>query len=136
MINRRDFLRLTSAGAFGLLAGGIQFGETPSRASAGDAFTPDIDLTLRAAPTETAILPGAPSQVWSFTGELIRGRAESLQTVPDSYLGPTIRVRRGDKVRIHFTNDLPQESIVHWHNLEHEDMGMMRNYYVRASKLT
>ncbi len=117
MINRRDFLRLTGAGTLGLLAGEMRFGETPARASSVDTFTPDLELALRAAPTEAAILPGAPSQVWSFTGDLIRGPAETLQPVPDSYLGPTIRVARGAKVRIHFTNDLPQESIVHWHGL-------------------
>ena len=97
--------------------GGLRFDKASAWASGHAAFTPDIELALRAAPGETAILPGAPSRVWSFTGELIRGRAETLQTVPESYLGPTIRVRRGEKVRIHFTNDLPQESIVHWHGL-------------------
>ncbi len=117
MIDRRDFLRLAGAGALGLLAGTMRFNAIPARASATDVFTPDVELSLRAAPSETAILPGAPSKVWSFTAERIQGRADALQPVPDSYLGPTIRVRRGEKVRIHFTNDLPQESIVHWHGL-------------------
>ncbi len=63
------------------------------------------------------------------------------------WLGPIFRVHRGQRVRIRFKNLIPQESIVHWmvimrfadhkglylyhcHNLEHEDLGMMRNYLV------
>jgi FtsP/CotA-like multicopper oxidase with cupredoxin domain len=117
MINRRDFIRLTGAGAFGLLAGGVGPLLNKARADANDDFQPDVELALRAAPSEQAILPGAPSQVWSFRGELIRGPVEALQPMADSYLGPTIRMRRGQKVRVHFTNDLPQESIIHWHGL-------------------
>jgi FtsP/CotA-like multicopper oxidase with cupredoxin domain len=37
--------------------------------------------------------------------------------VPGSYLGPTIRVRTGQKVRVRFTNELPEPTIVHWHGL-------------------
>ncbi|MDJ0875196.1 MAG: multicopper oxidase domain-containing protein [Desulfobacterales bacterium] len=117
MINRRDFLRFTGTGALTMLAGGAFTGVRSAWASEEQAFRPDVELSLRAAPTEAAILPGAPSQVWSFRGDLIKGPAGALQPMPASYLGPTIRVRRGQKVRIHFINDLPQESIVHWHGL-------------------
>ncbi len=117
MINRREFLRLTGTGALAMLAGGAFHGGRSVLASEEKAFRPDVELALRAAPAEAAILPGAPTQVWSFHGDLIRGPTATLQPIPDSYLGPTIRVRRGQKVRIHFTNDLPQESIVHWHGL-------------------
>lgn len=34
------------------------------------------------------------------------------------YLGPLIRVRRGDEVKIHVDNQLDQETTVHWHGLE------------------
>jgi FtsP/CotA-like multicopper oxidase with cupredoxin domain len=36
----------------------------------------------------------------------------------DSYLGPTLRFRRGQRVRIRFANGLPEPSIVHWHGLD------------------
>ncbi len=45
--------------------------------------------------------------------------------MPDSYLEPTIRVRRGQKIRIHFHNDLPQESIIHWHGLQFKVLGRL-----------
>ncbi|MER9326840.1 DUF4396 domain-containing protein [Mesorhizobium sp. M0488] len=31
--------------------------------------------------------------------------------------GPRIRIRQGDKVRINVTNDLPEETTVHWHGM-------------------
>ncbi|MBC8509689.1 MAG: multicopper oxidase domain-containing protein, partial [Chloroflexi bacterium] len=40
-----------------------------------------------------------------------------LQVIPNSYLGPIIRVQSGQKVRIQFTNDLSEPSIIHWHGL-------------------
>jgi FtsP/CotA-like multicopper oxidase with cupredoxin domain len=81
------------------------------------SFTPDLELALRAAPGDVQILPGAQTHVWSFAGRVVKGPPESLQTVPGSYLGPTIRVRTGQKVRIRFTNELPEPTIVHWHGL-------------------
>ncbi len=33
------------------------------------------------------------------------------------YLGPAIRVRRGDKVVAHVTNSLPENTTLHWHGL-------------------
>ncbi|MGD9194185.1 MAG: multicopper oxidase domain-containing protein, partial [Desulfobacterales bacterium] len=32
-------------------------------------------------------------------------------------LGPIIRVRKNQKIRIHFKNNLPDRSIIHWHGL-------------------
>ncbi len=32
-------------------------------------------------------------------------------------MGPIIRVAKGQKVRISFKNNLPKESIVHWHGM-------------------
>jgi suppressor of ftsI len=35
-----------------------------------------------------------------------------------SILGPTLRVNTGDNVRFHITNDLDEETTVHWHGME------------------
>ena len=40
-----------------------------------------------------------------------------MVALPGSYLGPILRVRQGQRVRVRFTNDLPEPSIVHWHGL-------------------
>ena len=82
-------------------------------------FIPDIEINLKAAPTTVPILPGQTTQVWSYAAQLVKGDPNSLQTIPDSYLGPIIRVRKGQRVRVNFQNNLPQgqASIVHWHGL-------------------
>jgi len=82
------------------------------------AFVPDVEIALTAAPAELVILPGAPTEVWRFTGRVLKGPANSLQAIPNSYLGPTIRLARGQNVRIRFSNRLPDPSIVHWHGLD------------------
>lgn len=82
------------------------------------AGAPDVELTLTATPAEQALLPGAPTRVWRFTGAVVKGPASSLQPIPNSFLGPVIRLTRGQRVRIRFLNKLPEASIVHWHGLD------------------
>ncbi|MBL8208220.1 MAG: multicopper oxidase domain-containing protein, partial [Blastocatellia bacterium] len=38
-------------------------------------------------------------------------------TPPSTYLGPIIRVRKGQRIRIQFTNQLPEATVMHWHGL-------------------
>jgi FtsP/CotA-like multicopper oxidase with cupredoxin domain len=97
----------TVAGATGRLS----FAQSPS-------FNPDVELALRAGPGDARILPGAATRVWRFTGEVLKGPPQSLQAIPDSYLGPILRLRKGQKVRIRFANALPEPSIVHWHGMD------------------
>ena len=80
-------------------------------------FIPDVEIALKAVRRQTPILPGKPTEVWTYEGELIKGEPANLQHLQDSYLGPLIRVRKGQKVRVRFTHDLPEPSIVHWHGL-------------------
>ena len=119
MMDRRGFLAGLGAGALGMLAGGWTALARPLWAADKSAavFEPDLELMLRAGVDETQILPGAPTRVWRFTGDLIRGAPRALQAPPLGYLGPTLRVKKGQKVRLHFVNDLPQESIIHWHGM-------------------
>ena len=91
------------------------------QASASAGFVPDVDLVLTAAPGEARLLAGAPTRVWRFAGRLLKGPADTLQTLPGSYLGPVIRLRRGQRVRVRFANQLAEDSIVHWHGLDVPD---------------
>ena len=43
-----------------------------------------------------------PSQTWGFNG---------------SYLGPTLRAHRGERVRVDVANELPEATTVHWHGM-------------------
>lgn len=40
-----------------------------------------------------------------------------MQAIPGSYLGPIIRLHKGQKIRIFFNNELPAASVTHWHGL-------------------
>ncbi len=139
-MTRRDLLRLTGAGGL-LIGGGAMLGAcaTTSRPAAGPtampaagltaqpaqptpsaAFTPDLDITLRAAPAEVQILPGAKTTAWTYQAQVNAGDPAAVQAIPGSYLGPIIRARTGQKLRVTFENALPdasQSSIIHWHGL-------------------
>lgn len=77
----------------------------------------DIELTLRATPDLVPILPGEPSEVWRYKAELLKGPARTVSENTNSYLGPTIRLRRGQTVKVHIQNELPEDTTVHWHGL-------------------
>lgn len=80
-------------------------------------FKADVELELVARSSQVQILPGKPTGVFSYSAKLISGPKESLIEIPGSYLGPLLQFRTGQKIRIHFKNELPEESIVHWHGL-------------------
>jgi hypothetical protein len=137
---RRDFIRLASAGAATavlaacrpniatpvpttgvtpLPASGIpQATLPPPTAVASADFVPDVEIALTAEQDTAVIYPNSTTNVWRIRGELLQGDASALQPIPDSYLGPILRLRKGQKVRIHFNNELPEESIIHWHGLD------------------
>ena len=77
-----------------------------AEAAARHAATPaprTVELTLTAAAQRLSLVPGVASDVYAYNG-----------TVP----GPTLELREGDRVVIHFRNDLPEETTVHWHGLQ------------------
>ncbi len=57
---------------------------------------------LRMQPGETEFEPGRRTPTWGFNG---------------SYLGPTLRAERGEKVRVRIENGLDEASSVHWHGM-------------------
>ena len=61
-----------------------------------------VELDLTAAPSRLELVAGKPTTAWAYNG-----------TVP----GPTIELREGDSVTIHFHNKLAQTTTVHWHGL-------------------
>ena len=59
-------------------------------------------INLRVQSGKTAFYPGRLSKTLGYNG---------------SYLGPTLRVYRGDDVNVAVTNDLAADTTVHWHGL-------------------
>lgn len=113
---RRGFLRIAGAT---MLAGTL-----PSwvglRAAAGattEQFLPDIEIDLAAQPDVVQLLPGRPTDVWRFVGRVLKGSPDAMQASTGSYVGPILRVKQGQKVRIRYQNRIPQPSNIHWHGM-------------------
>jgi len=79
----------------------------PSTARGGQALQPRIDAGVKVFDLDVSVIE------WNILpDERVRAYAFDHQ-VP----GPTIRLTVGDRVRINVTNDLPEETSVHWHGL-------------------
>ncbi len=108
MLTRRDYLKaLFAAGA----ATGL--GWPLARTSAQE---PDVILRIVAKPDKAAIWTGDPTAVFRYVGEVLKGRQNALRPT-SSYLGPTLDLLRGERVRIHFENGLDEASVIHWHGM-------------------
>lgn len=65
-----------------------------------DAGIVEVALTARVA--EIEIASGTTTKAWTYDGGLP---------------GPLIRAKRGDRVIVHFTNQLPEPTTIHWHGV-------------------
>jgi FtsP/CotA-like multicopper oxidase with cupredoxin domain len=100
-------------------------------------FVADVEIDLRSQVSSADILPGGSTAVWKYEAALLKGDASVLTRLEGSYLGPIIRVKKGQRVRIHYANELPtaQPSIVHWHGLRlPEDMDGGPRYAIAPGK--
>lgn len=61
-----------------------------------------VEVTLVARPGEVELLSGVAAEVWTYNG-----------TLP----GPTIEAQVGDELVVHFTNELPEATTIHWHGV-------------------
>jgi len=120
-MTRRDFLQYAGVGSLLLVANPFSILESNTigkfESTGSTDFEPDLEFSLRAAPGEVQIFSGRPTSVWQFHGEVLKGDPQSLQTLEDTYLGPVFRVRKGQKIRVHFYNEIPEVSIVHFHGM-------------------
>src|SRR4051794_3898468 len=61
-----------------------------------------VEVTLTARVAEVEVAAGSKVAAWTYDGHLP---------------GPLIRAHVGDRVIVHFTNDLPQPTTIHWHGI-------------------
>lgn len=106
--------RLSAFLAASLLAGGCGGSRTtlPVPAALTDT-NPDpniVEVQLVAGPATKEYLPGKVANVWAYRDGAIEG---SQGTVP----GPLLQAKQGDQVIVHFRNELPQPTTIHWHGL-------------------
>jgi FtsP/CotA-like multicopper oxidase with cupredoxin domain len=61
-----------------------------------------VEVTLTASPARLSLVPGASADAYAYNG-----------SVP----GPTLEAYEGDRVIVHFRNELPEPTTIHWHGL-------------------
>lgn len=62
-----------------------------------------VEITLAARVSPVEIVSGVRTDAWTYNGGLP---------------GPLIRAVRGDRVIVHFSNELPEPTTVHWHGVQ------------------
>ncbi|MFW5443943.1 MAG: multicopper oxidase family protein [Methylococcaceae bacterium] len=80
-------------------------------------FHPDVEIELKQEVIDIPIFKGPKTRVWKVFGKVLKGSAQSVKNLPGTYLAPTLHLKTGQKVRIYLKNNLPAESILHWHGL-------------------
>jgi len=118
-VTRRDMLRYLGAAGLAAATGTSLAGG--NRSGNGGTNSKDVELVLTARPTQARLLPGTPTQVLRFDASVVRGDPAAVGPSPGGYLGPTLRLKKGQRVRIRFDNGLNEPSIVHWHGLHLPD---------------
>jgi FtsP/CotA-like multicopper oxidase with cupredoxin domain len=61
-----------------------------------------LEFNLEASITNMEIMTGKQTPVWSYNGGLP---------------GPLIELNVGDRLIVHFTNNLPEATTIHWHGM-------------------
>ena len=70
-----------------------------------------VEVNLSANVTTWQYIPGVDTTVWAYSDDSPGGSGTSVP-------GPTIQANVGDTIRVHFTNNLPEATTVHWHGIE------------------
>jgi FtsP/CotA-like multicopper oxidase with cupredoxin domain len=94
-------------------AHGVDDGAPPAALVPFVDLDPDprvVEVELVATRAAFSYLPGSTADVWAYRDG---SRADSVAGVP----GPLLEARRGDRVLVHFRNELPYGTTVHWHGL-------------------
>ncbi len=137
-VTRRSFLKmsLVSGAALGTLFPAYAIAQATSSPKkvapnpVNPQFNADVEIQLTATHRKVPIFDSKLTDVWSYQGKLLKGDSSHLIENPDTYLGPTIKVRNGQKVRVHFNNDIPDVSIIHWHGLHVPELADGQPRYV------
>lgn len=72
---------------------------------------PDVvEVELVAGLSTVEYLKGKPAEVWAY-------RDGALPDAVGKIPGPLLRANAGDEIVVHFRNELPTETTIHWHGL-------------------
>ncbi|WP_377271172.1 multicopper oxidase family protein [Peterkaempfera sp. SMS 1(5)a] len=110
-MSRRRFIAGMATAASALAgASGIALSQGTARAAGNRLPLPELLV-----PTQQGGVTVFAMQAAFGTHELLPGVSSDTAGFNGSYLGPTLRVRNGQRVRFEVTNGLDEELAVHWH---------------------
>jgi bilirubin oxidase len=119
--NRRQFLQTSAlalaAAALPKAVFARMEGMNTVKSVATAGFKPDVELEITANKTAVSILSGHKTEVFKYSGKLLKGHPDTLQSLGDNYLGDRLNLQHGQKVRVFFHNQLGEPNIIHWHGL-------------------
>ncbi len=122
-LGRRTFLHGCGAAGAGLLLPGAfaGCGDTPAGAADGGVDADDRAPPWPVPPLDDGEVAGGVRvfrlELQPGAVDLGAGAATASYGVNGAYLGPTLRVRRGERVRLEVTNSLAEPSTLHWHGM-------------------
>jgi len=118
-LQRRKLLKYTAIGIAGAITypSWVKAGEFARTNAASADFMPDVEIDLTMNPAEVAILSGKKTRIWKITGKVVKGPSDALDNNEGTYLAPSLHFKKGQKVRMILNNNLPAQSILHWHGL-------------------
>jgi len=113
-INRRDFIKISSAIGATILSGTNVFA---SAATLNKQFSKKLAIPPLAKYKVKNGIKVFDLEVQESKKSFLNGADTSTFGINGSFLGPTIRVKDKDQVTINVTNDLFENTTMHWHGL-------------------
>jgi len=124
-VSRREFLSIIGLGAATLAARGMrvdqvfnEFGNIPFSAQSPENILIKLHGKLQALSRMLKstceqhlrwfLSCRSATQVMTYQATLVKGLNSNLISLPDNYLGPIIRVHQGQRLKVNFTNSLPE----------------------------
>ena len=118
-LHRRKLLKYTAVAIAGAATYPVwaQAGEFVRVNKPSADFHADVEIELTQSTADISIFKGEKTRVWKVTGKVLKGSSEVVDNNEGTYLAPTLRFKKGQKVRLILNNNLPAQSILHWHGL-------------------
>lgn len=118
-MKRRDFIRHSGASALAAWAGTsfLLHGCHTEEDMIGEPNWIVEGTFDRPLPIPGALVGSGSLTAGFSTAELLKGRSATTLAYGNGFLGPTVRAAKGETVNIALTNNLSEETNIHWHGL-------------------
>jgi FtsP/CotA-like multicopper oxidase with cupredoxin domain len=118
-LHRRKLLKYTAVAIAGAATYPVwaQAGEFVRVNKPSADFHADVEIELTQSTADISIFKGEKTRVWKVTAKVLKGSSEVVDNNEGTYLAPTLRFKKGQKVRLILNNNLPAQSILHLHGL-------------------